>query len=476
MFSMWRPEALSALAALLVICSYPAAACAQGQGGGFETPNSVSGTLADTAARQEQGTLDSYFAWKKNLEARTGLSFGIDTQVQYLSAKSDGDTTDAATNVFRFYGTWNLVGRNTPNDGALIFKVENRSALGDLIPTQALGPTLGYAGVFSSTYSDAGWVLTNLYWRQRLLNGRFSFVIGQVDTYDYVNVNSLASPWTAFTNLAFQQQPTYPGPGQGLGAAFQVRLNEQWAVLAGVANANGDASDPIGSAQKLFESGETFQHVAIGWFPDWKDRHDQSIQLTFWHADEKKEAGVKAGQGVSFLATGRFGSWRPFLRAGYADGAGTSLDRTVSIGTGYDVCDGKDLAGIALSWGRAPGNDRDQYTMEAFYRCGVTEFLQITPTLQYVINPANNPSTNGIWVLGGRASTFFRSINPKRDIHGQEDQVPKWLGKQVPQPQRSSRYAPSFIFNSDAVCERHSSPGERPRHPEWPGHGSRDVV
>lgn len=395
------------LVGLLLICSCPASISAQDRGGGFETPNSVSGTLADTAARQEQGSLDSHFAWKKDLEARIGLSFGVDTQVQYLSAKADGDTTDAATNVFRFYGTWTLAGRNTPNDSALVFKVENRSALGDLIPTQALGPTLGYAGVFSSTYSDAGWVLTNLYWRQRLLNGRLSFVIGQVDNYDYVNVNSLASPWTAFTNLAFEQQPTYPGPGQGLGAAFQLRLNEHWAVLAGVANANGDASDPIGSAEKLFQSGETFQHFAIGWSPDWKDRNDQSIQLTFWHVDERKEAGVEAGQGVSLLAGARFGKWRPFLRAGYADGGGASLDRTVSVGTGYDARDGQDLAGVGLSWGRAPDNDRDQYTMEAFYRYGVTDFLQITPSIQYVINPVNDPLTNDIWVFGGRARTFF---------------------------------------------------------------------
>ncbi|NJN05518.1 MAG: hypothetical protein HC814_02740 [Rhodobacteraceae bacterium] len=123
---------------------------------GFATPNSVPGTLAETAERQRAGTLERYHAWKKDHEERTGLSFGFDNQTQYLGTDSDRSPSDAATNVFRVYGTWTAVGRGTPNDGALVFKVENRSAIGDNISGQALGPSLGYAGLFASTYSDQG--------------------------------------------------------------------------------------------------------------------------------------------------------------------------------------------------------------------------------------------------------------------------------------------------------------------------------
>lgn len=84
---------------------------------------------------------------------------------------------------------------------------------------------------------------------------------------------------------------------------------------------------------------------------------------------------------------------RPFLRAGYADGAGRAVDRTISVGTSYDARGGKDLAGVGLNWGRAPDNPRDQYTVEAFYRYDVTDFLQLTPEIQYVVNPANDLTT-----------------------------------------------------------------------------------
>ena len=374
---------------------------------GFLTPNSVSGTLAATAERQRKGALEGFQAWKEELEGRTGLSFGFDDQVQYLGTNSDRSPSDAASNVFRLYGTWTAVGRGTPNDGALVFKVENRSAIGSNISTQALGPSLGYAGLFSTTFSDAGWVLTNLYWRQRLLNNRMSFVIGQVDVTDYVDVNNLSSPWTGFTNQAFEQLPTFPAPSQGLGAALQWRLNEQWALLGGFADANADAADPVGSAQEFFETGETFKHFAIGWSPDWDDRFDQAVQLTFWQVDDREKAGVNGGHGVAFAANTRIDQWRPFLRAGFADGGGTFLDRAISVGTGYDARGGQDLAGLGLSWGRTSGSSRDQYTMEAFYRFAINGFFQVSPEIQYVANPANDPATDDILVFGLRLRVAF---------------------------------------------------------------------
>lgn len=178
-------------------------------------------------------------------------------------------------------------------------------------------------------------------------------------------------------------------------------------MLGGFANANGDPSNPLDSADKLFDTGETFKHFAIGWSPDWRDRYVQAVQLTFWQADKRKEAGVEGGHGVAFASSSRIDKWRPFVRAGYADSAGAALDRAISAGFGYDARGSKDLAGLGVGWGRAPDNPRNQFAVEAFYRYDVTDFLQITPELQYVVNPANDPTTNDILVLGIRLRAFF---------------------------------------------------------------------
>jgi len=396
------------------VAEEPAASDATGQGETVSTGNlsfsstrSVEGELAETAERQREGALASFREGKKRLESRTGLTYGFDNHTQYLGTDSDRSPSDAASNVVRLYGTWTAMGRGTPGDGALVFKIEDRSAIAGKISTQALGPSLGYAGVFSSTYSDAGLVLTNLYWRQHFAGGRGGFVIGQVDSYDYVNVNSLASPWTAFTNLAFEQQPAFAGPPQGLGAAVRWRLNDNWQVLGGFADANGDPSEPFKKAGDFFDTHETFKHIAIGWNPNWGDRYDRSLQFTFWQVDARDEAGVEGGHGVAFAASGHTGQWRPFVRVAYAKDAGTPLDRTISVGTGYDARGGRDLAGLGVSWGRAPDNSRDQYTLEAFYRLDITGFLQLTPQIQYVVDPANDPATDDILVVGARLRVFF---------------------------------------------------------------------
>ena len=374
---------------------------------GFSSHRSVEGELAETAERQRAGSLSGFRDSKEELEARTGLTYGFDNNTQYLATDSDRSPSDAASNVVRLYGTWATAGRGTPDEGALVFKIEYRGAIAGKISTQALGPSLGYTGVFSSTFSDAGLVLTNLYWRKDFAQGRGGYVIGQVDTYDYVNVNSVASPWTAFANLEFEQQSTFAGPAQGLGAALRWRLNDNWQVLGGFADANGDPSEPFKQAGDFFDTHETFKHIAIGWNPNWGDRYDRSLQLTFWQVDARREAGVEGGHGVAFAVSGHTGQWRPFVRAGYAKDAGTPLDRTISVGTGYDARGGRDLAGLGVSWGRAPDNSRDQYTLEAFYRLDITDFLQLTPQIQYVVDPANDPATDDILVVGARLRVFF---------------------------------------------------------------------
>ena len=63
-------------------------------------------------------------------------------------------------------------------------------------------------------------LLTNLYWRQGLADGRLVFVGGWVDATDYLDIYGLISPWTHFSNFAFSTgSATIPAPNQGLGLA-----------------------------------------------------------------------------------------------------------------------------------------------------------------------------------------------------------------------------------------------------------------
>ena len=82
-----------------------------------------------------------------------------------------------------------------------------------------LGPTIGHGGLTAVTFSDAGGLLTNLYWTQAFAANRFAFSAGIVDVTDYLYVYDLVNIWTDFNNYAFTTSPTIPAPNQGLGAA-----------------------------------------------------------------------------------------------------------------------------------------------------------------------------------------------------------------------------------------------------------------
>jgi len=44
----------------------------------------------------------------------------------------------------------------------------------------------------------------------------------------------------------------------------------------------------------------------------------------------------------------------------------------------------------------------DQYTAEAYYRFQLLEMLAITPSVQFLVDPALDPDESAIWVFGLR--------------------------------------------------------------------------
>ncbi len=130
---------------------------------------------------------------------------------------------NAAGGIFRFFGNWTVIGRDSGNTGSVVYKIENRHTLGTYIAPQDLGFEADFLGITGTAFSDYdGWGLTNLFWKRRLNQGRFAFVAGAVDATDYIDIYGLTNPWTHFQNLAFLTDPTIPVPNQGLGAALGV--------------------------------------------------------------------------------------------------------------------------------------------------------------------------------------------------------------------------------------------------------------
>ena len=366
--------------------------------------------------REAKGTSDPvprlserYFSFKNRIEEEYGFSFGFDYNALFQSASDSLREDKAAGGVFRAYGQWALVGRDSGNTGTLVYKVENRHRLGTDIAPKGLGSEIGYAGLTAVMFSSIDWALTNLYWNQHLLDNRLAFVGGIVDVTDYLDVYGLVNPWTDFNNYAFTTNPTIPAPDQGLGAAVRFSTAENFYIVAGMADANGDPTGPEDSINSFFSEGEYFTHIEIGWISSWEKRFSDNIHLTIWHADERQQAQVPDGWGAAFSFSRLFAdTWEPFFRAGYAEDGGALWERSVSAGFGYYPGNSSDVLGVGFNWSRpaedifGPGMD-NQYTAEIYYQFQVMKVLTVTPDVQLIIDPALNPLESSIWVFGLRA-------------------------------------------------------------------------
>jgi porin len=395
---MFRQKRTSIRAAILLISTAVITSQALARDGRFGGPDAVPNQLA----RDEL----SWGEFKEGL-AQDGIRFTVDYSAIGFSADDslDGADDSASGGMLRFYGQWDVIGVGEKNTGSLIWKIEHRHAYSDTEPKNFLFGA-GAAGLETPPFSDQEGRLTNLYWKQRINDGRATLVAGFLDVTDYVDVFMLASPWSGFTNFAFSTGTTtiaLPGDA-ALGVAGATMLGDQFFVIGGVTDMNSDPTDPFDDP--LGDS-KYFKSIEFGWTASQQQLYTDNIHLTLWDADESEVQGSTDGQGFNISVSRLFGQWLPFVRGGYSEDAGTLAEKSISIGTGYlGLGKESNTLGVAVNWAEIEGGD-DQYTTELYYFMKVLPSLEITPTFQWIKNPALNPGESSLTVVGLRGRLAF---------------------------------------------------------------------
>ena len=388
---------MSCCLAPLPLLAHDGAIDADRKGARFGSPDAVPNQLA----RDESG----WTQLQRDLAER-GIRFSVDYSSVALKASSalPGADDDSAGGMVRFYGTWDLVGQGSPDTGSFIWKLEHRHDFSETEPKLFLFD-VGALGLITPSFSDEGERLTNLYWRQRMHGGRTAVVAGLLDITDYLDVFALASPWTGFMNFAFSTgSNTIPLPGDAaLGLAGATMLNDNWFVIGGLADMNGEPTDPFETIDTFFNENKYLKSIELGWTASHEQIYTDNVHVTLWHADESEVQGTSDGWGVSLSASRQFGRWLPFLRAGYSDDTGALFEKSVSVGVGYlGLGNAGSTLGVAVNWGDVDDDD-DQWITELYYLWKVLPSLELTVNLQHIAEPALNPDESSITVSGVRA-------------------------------------------------------------------------
>ena len=387
------------------------------KGEGFASSNQVDKQLdSDQAVKKsffEFGFLQPYFDFKDRLKENAGLSFGMDYSAAYFAANKSLGEKNAGSGMFRLYGTWELVGQESGNNGAFIFKMEHRHKYG-AIPPKSLGFELGYVGLVDPPFNDENFRMTNFYWRQRFAGGKVALVAGLLDATDYVDVYAMASPWMHFTNFAFStgSQTMFVPNDVNLGMAIAGYLSDHVYVIAGINDANSDPTKPFKSFDTFFSQGQFFKSVEVGWISARERHFFDNIHVMYWHSDGSEFQGSLSGWGLNFSGTWFIkNKFMPFLRGGYAEDGGSLLQKSITGGFGWYQSANSHLLGAAIGWGEINESTwaeglRNQVTTEVFYRLQLSARFAVTPTAQFLINPALNPDASSIflWGIRGRLS------------------------------------------------------------------------
>ena len=380
----------------------------------FGGPDGVSGQLQKNDEKRDsiyrfdtaQRWFKPYFDWKREQNEKNGLALGFSVWWLYQNASATlGLEDDAVGAIYRFQGSWTALGRGTGHPGKLEWRVENRSELGNNLAPQQLGGKIGLAALNSGfAYShNFKTDVSVLNWTQLFANQRAAAAIGRLDFAAYLDAFAFQTFSRGFLNRSFVVNPTLGTTGIGaLGAVIKGFVTDQLWIGGQIYDGNAASGD---FDFDTFEEGEWLKSVETGWTPSLARRKTDRIQFTYWSKDARAKEGVSKGSGWVMSGSWQVSDqWLPFMRVGHSDGgAGVAAEDAVSAG--FEFNPRRDQAvSFGAGWARpARSKSRDEYVIETSYRFQLSQNFSLTPDLQLLIDPANNPAENRVWVLGLRA-------------------------------------------------------------------------
>jgi porin len=385
-----------------------------------------------------------------------GLGFGIFYTTLYqradaglVDAEGKSGPDEASGGILGIAGTWELFGRSTQHPGSLGFRLQERHRMG-AIPPQSLGPDIGSLWLTGALFNEFDMSLVELYWDQHIVKDRLAFRFGKTVPFVIHDYFKYKSPVSGFqdSNLTFNSSISWVG--FGLGAVGLVRPTPDIYIHGGIYDAKG--KENRAGLDSFFSDGEHFTIADIGWDPGYLDPTRKmrigpievsDYHVTLWHKDSVDKAMTPEGWGFTIFLEHRIGNVLPFFRYGYSEGTSAGnpalLDHMVAGGVALEDVFGQDndVIGIGASWGRKDvgntfvplnvpiivdvGDDLggftdnlqvdfgtvEQYSIELFYRVQLTQEFQVTPSLQFIIDPAFNLEEDTIAVLGLRGRAEF---------------------------------------------------------------------
>jgi porin len=363
------------------------------------------GLLDSLGVRRIEDALFQPLEW---LDEKTGLRIGAANTMLFMQPIGGQSSRYGASGDFDLMASWTLLGRGTEDTGRFVFTGEFRYKMG-IQPPSALRGEMGTLVAPTGAFNDRGWVIRDLFWVQRLFDGKFRILIGRADPSDYVGSHWLQSTKSSFLNRNFSANVAIPFPGHGPLVGISLRPTDQFYLTLGACNAYSTTiRDELDT---LFKEFDIFSFGEVGYTPTFNGLGAGRYAFGMWYMDEQQKFDLPSDYGLTFIADQNLTeNLQVFARYSYSDGTLTNIRHAAQIGFGISGVLGRtdDLTGIAFGFA-IPRSDssRDETALEIFHRIQVARTTQLSVGMQLIANPGNALEDETAGVFYARLRTAF---------------------------------------------------------------------
>ncbi|MHC4759398.1 MAG: carbohydrate porin [Planctomycetota bacterium] len=271
-------------------------------------------------------------------------------------------------------------------------------------------------------------------WYEQALGESLTVIFGKMDLTQWFNTNAYTNDEnTQFLNNALINNPALV-PDFGLGVVVNYSFLEQWTLSGAIADSQADIRETGFNTAfhgedfffYIFELGKTAEidfgqgpvkgGYRVGLWIDCQEkeqfsnsknkRGDTGVYLSCDQMVYKENSEPADTQGL-----GLFG------RYGHKDDKVNETGNFWSIGFQYEgLFEGRDRDVLGFGFAQGFFSDYDDANegmgysedyCEVYYNTKITPWLEISPSLQYIINPGGDDSVSDALILGARAYMVF---------------------------------------------------------------------
>ena len=329
--------------------------------------------------------------------APAGFTFelGVTTVWQIASDSADSDRNNLATVSYDFAGRWILVDDEHWGVGGPGYRIEGgRPLLASQF--EDLTTDIGSGFGLNDDLLDNPAIVSELWWEQSFLDGAIVATLGKIDQTNYFDANRAANDEaTQFLASPLVNNPAVAFPDPGLGANLTVTPNDALVLALGLGDASAQADE---TGFNTVDQGNWFAAGEIGLTPHFDHLGDGAYRLLLWTTNT--EDG-ESGQGIAVSCDQEVGDAGGFVRPIRHRRRRGGRVRAVRLRRRRLVRAGTNALGFAAAWGRpSDPTSREQTQLEVFHRVEICPCLVITPDLQLLLHPTDNPARDAIAAWG----------------------------------------------------------------------------